>query len=63
MSAPLQTLIAFAVVAVAASALVLRALAKRRQPGCGGGCGCASEQLRAKVRELNDSASKLQPPV
>jgi hypothetical protein len=50
MSPFLQTLAALLAVAVAALWLVLRAFAKGRKPGCGGGCGCASEDLRAKAR-------------
>jgi hypothetical protein len=50
MTAEMQTLAAFAVVAFAATWLALRALAKRRHPGCGGDCGCATDGLKAKLR-------------
>ena len=50
MSPFLQTLAALLAVAVAAGWLVLRAFAKGRKPGCGGDCGCASQDLRAKAR-------------
>ncbi|HWA87395.1 MAG TPA: hypothetical protein VG710_14300 [Opitutus sp.] len=53
MTPEFQTLAALAVVAVAATWLVLRALAKRRQPGCGGDCGAVSpevKRLQARLR-------------
>jgi hypothetical protein len=50
MSSNFQTLAALAVVAVAAIWLALRALAKRKNPGCGGDCGCASSELKAKLK-------------
>jgi hypothetical protein len=50
MSPEVQTLAALALVGAAAIWLSLRALAQRRKPGCGGGCGCTSEDLRAKAR-------------
>lgn len=40
MSPEFQAVAALAVVAAAAIWLVLRALARRRAPGCGHGCGC-----------------------
>jgi hypothetical protein len=46
MTAEIQTLIALALVAVAATWLVLRALAKRKAPGCGGDCGCPHQELK-----------------
>ncbi len=49
MSAQLQTLSALAIVASAIAWLVLRAVARRGKPGCGGDCGCASGDLRAKA--------------
>lgn len=50
MSPEAQTLAAFAVVATAAIWLTLRALAKRRKPGCGGDCGCPADELKAKLK-------------
>ena len=50
MSSDLQTLVALALVALAASWLALRALAKKKNPGCGGDCGCATGELKAKVK-------------
>jgi len=53
MNAQVQTFAALAIVAAAAVCLVVRAIRKRRKPGCGGDCGCAAEDLRAKaLREL-----------
>jgi len=46
MTPEIQTLAALAVVAVAATWLVLRALAKRKSPGCGGDCGCPHQELK-----------------
>jgi hypothetical protein len=50
MSPALQTLAALAVVAVAATWLVLRALAKKKTPGCGGDCGCPSQKFPSAPR-------------
>lgn len=53
MSAEFQTVAALVVVAVAAGGLILRALAKRRNPGCGGDCGAvsrAARELRAGLK-------------
>ncbi len=50
MTAEIQTLIALAVVAVTAAWLVLRAIAKRKNPGCGGDCGCPASEIKAKLK-------------
>jgi hypothetical protein len=50
MTAEVQTLTALALVALAATWLALRAMAKRRKPGCGGDCGCATDALKAKLK-------------
>jgi hypothetical protein len=50
MSPPLQTLVALVIVALAATWLVRRALAKKKNPGCGGDCGCATTGLKAKLK-------------
>ena len=50
MSPALQTIIALAIVALAATWLVLRALAKKKNPGCGGDCGCPTSDLKAKLK-------------
>jgi hypothetical protein len=46
MSAEFQTYAALVVVAVAATYLILRALAKRKNPGCGSDCGAVSPEIR-----------------
>jgi len=38
-SSTLQTITALAIVALAATWLIVRALASRKNPGCGGDCG------------------------
>ncbi|MBC7368327.1 MAG: FeoB-associated Cys-rich membrane protein [Undibacterium sp.] len=50
MSPALQSIVALAIVALAATWLVLRSLAKKKNPGCGGDCGCPSDELKAKLR-------------
>jgi hypothetical protein len=45
-----QSLVALAVVAIAAAWLVLRAIAKRKNPGCGGDCGCPSSEIKLKAK-------------
>lgn len=49
MTPTVQTFIALAITAIAVVALGLRALAKRRNPGCGGECGCPSSELKRKL--------------
>ena len=51
MSPGLQTLAALLIAAAAALWLVMRSLARRRNPGCGGDCGCPSADLRAQARD------------
>lgn len=46
MSAEVQTIVALLVVAAAATWLVLRALAKRKNPGCGTECGAVSPEVK-----------------
>lgn len=50
MSPQLQTIAALIVVAVAATWLILRAMAKRRNPGCSDDCGCEATDLKAKLK-------------
>lgn len=50
MSQQIQTILALGIVAVAATWLVARVWAKRKNPGCGGDCACPSNDLKAKVR-------------
>jgi hypothetical protein len=59
MSPEVQTLAALALVAVAAIWLTWRALAARRKPGCGGGCGCTAEELKAKARRRVEAVRPL----
>jgi hypothetical protein len=46
MTSSFQTIAALVVVAVVATWLVARALAKRKNPGCGGDCGCPTDKLK-----------------
>lgn len=46
MSPEYQTIAALVIVAMAAIWLVLRALAKRKNPGCGTDCGAVSRDMR-----------------
>ena len=55
MSPTLQTILALAVVALAAAWLVRRSLAKRKHPGCGDDCGCPATEVKAR-------AAKITPP-
>ena len=50
MSADFQTIAALVVVAIAVTWLIVRAVAKRRNPGCGGDCGCEAVELKAKLK-------------
>jgi len=50
MTPELQTVLALAVVALTATALIWRTWAKRKQPGCGGGCGCSADEFKAKLK-------------
>ena len=50
MSAETQTLAALALVAAAAVWLAMRALGKKKKPGCGGDCGCPTDELKAKLK-------------
>ena len=46
MSPQLQTILALVIVAAAAVWLIARAVAKRKQPGCGTECGAVSPEIR-----------------
>jgi membrane protein implicated in regulation of membrane protease activity len=50
MSATLQTIVALVIVALTATWLVRRAFARRKNPGCGGNCGCPTTEIKAKLR-------------
>jgi hypothetical protein len=49
MSPEIQTIAALLVVAVSV-ALLARSLLKKKAPGCGGGCGCPSATIKAKLK-------------
>ena len=63
MSSQIQTYVALAVVALAATGLVLRAIAKRKHPGCGSECGgeaeasAAASEWRSPAREASIRSS------
>jgi hypothetical protein len=46
MSAELQSILALAIVVIAVVGLVVRAVRKRRQPGCGHDCGAVSPEVK-----------------
>jgi hypothetical protein len=46
MSADFQTIAALVIVAITATWLIVRTVAKRRKPGCGGDCGCPTQELK-----------------
>jgi len=46
MNTDLQRIAALGIVAIAAVALVWRQVARRKKPGCSGGCACPAEKLR-----------------
>ena len=50
MSSDFQTIAALVVVALAAAALIARAVAKRRKPGCGGDCGCPAAEIKDTLK-------------
>jgi bacterioferritin-associated ferredoxin len=47
-----QTLSALLVVALAAAWLAWRALARKKNPGCGNDCGCASSAAKSKLAKV-----------
>jgi hypothetical protein len=50
MTPEVQTIAALILVVLATTWLVLRSLAKKKNPGCGGDCGCPSSELKAKLK-------------
>jgi hypothetical protein len=50
MSPQFQTIAALVVVAFAATWLIARTVAKRKNPGCSGDCGCEATELKAKLK-------------
>lgn len=54
MTQDFQTIAALAVVALAATYLIARAIRKRKNPGCGSDCGAISPEIRdlkSRMRE------------
>ena len=49
MNSTFQTIAALLIVAVAASGLIWRSVAKRKKPGCGGGCG-PTDQFKKSLK-------------
>lgn len=50
MSPDFQAVAALIVVAIAASWLIARTVAKRKRPGCSADCGCEATDLKAKLK-------------
>jgi FeoB-associated Cys-rich membrane protein len=50
MSPHLQTLAALLLVAAAAAWLFLRGRVKKKNPGCGGDCGCPTNDLKPRLK-------------
>ncbi len=50
MNAELQSILALVIVAIAATALVVRLVKKRKNPGCGGECACPTDDLKVRIR-------------
>ena len=50
MSPSFQTIAALAIVALTVAWLIWRSVAKNSKPGCGGGCGCPSTEIKAKLK-------------
>jgi len=50
MNAEIQTVIALAIVAATVTWLLFRAMAKRKNPGCGGCSACPPSELKTKIR-------------
>ena len=50
MSSQTQTIAALLIAAVAATWLIWRAVAKRKNPGCSDDCGCEATELKAKLK-------------
>ena len=51
MTPTFQTILALTTVAIAAGWLAFGALANKKKPGCGGGCGCATDDFKAKLKK------------
>jgi hypothetical protein len=49
-SSTTQTVLALALVALAMAYLAWRAFGRKKNPGCGGDCGCAPAALKDKLK-------------
>lgn len=52
MSPTLQTVLALAIVVLAAAWLVRRSIAKRKNPGCSDDCGCPATEVKARAAKI-----------
>jgi hypothetical protein len=52
MTADFQAIAALLIVALTATWFIARAVAKRKAPGCGGDCGCASSEIKKRGASL-----------
>ncbi|MBI5771204.1 MAG: FeoB-associated Cys-rich membrane protein [Verrucomicrobia bacterium] len=50
MTPEIQTILALGIVVIAVVSLAWRYFGKRKNPGCGGDCGCASSKLKDQLR-------------
>jgi len=50
MSSNLQSILALVVVAIAVMLLARSFLKKRKNPGCGGECGCPTDTLKTQIK-------------
>jgi hypothetical protein len=50
MSSAIQTIVALIIVAIAATWLIARAVARRKGSACSDDCGCAATELKAKLK-------------
>jgi hypothetical protein len=50
MSSEWQTIVALLLVALAVVALVRTAVKKKKSPGCGGDCGCPTDDFKTKLK-------------
>jgi hypothetical protein len=50
MSPQIQTVAALALVTLAATWLILRSIAKKRNSGCGVDCACPVDELKSKLK-------------
>jgi len=48
-----QTPVAIAVVILALASLVRGAIARRKKPGCGGGCACPTDKFKSRLTKTS----------